>query len=60
MTAPAIDTTTPRCGTCFQIAHPSRENEGYSCCCNDRIEYPGEYLLDDDFQAAVEAGEVTR
>jgi hypothetical protein len=27
------------CGTCAQPALATRENEGYSDCCNDRIEY---------------------
>jgi hypothetical protein len=30
------------CGTCVRPAHASRENEGYSDCCNDRIEYGDE------------------
>jgi hypothetical protein len=27
------------CGTCAQPARATAENEGYSSCCNDRIEY---------------------
>lgn len=30
------------CGTCAQPAHATPENEGYSDCCNDRIEYGAE------------------
>lgn len=27
------------CGTCGEEARATAENEGYSDCCNDRIEY---------------------
>jgi hypothetical protein len=30
------------CGTCAQPAQATAENEGYSYCCNDRIEYGAE------------------
>lgn len=30
------------CGTCLSPAAATYENEGYSFCCNDRIEYDGE------------------
>jgi hypothetical protein len=32
------------CGTCCNPAAATFENEGYSSCCNDRIEYGGEAL----------------
>ena len=51
MTSPDVDVTAPRCGTCCGIAHPTQENEGYSSCCNDRIEYPDEYLQKSHFRA---------
>ncbi|MGH7164044.1 MAG: hypothetical protein ACREIS_00795 [Nitrospiraceae bacterium] len=34
----------PRCGTCLRPAAVTPENEGYSHCCNDRIEDPREYM----------------
>jgi hypothetical protein len=30
------------CGTCARPAEATAENEGYSYCCNDRIEYGAE------------------
>jgi len=30
------------CGTCGQDAEATSDNEGYSSCCNDRIEYGNE------------------
>lgn len=30
------------CGTCAEPAEATAENEGYSYCCNDRIEYGDE------------------
>jgi hypothetical protein len=30
---------TGTCGTCGRDAEATGENEGYSYCCNDRIEY---------------------
>lgn len=30
---------TGTCGTCGRDATATAENEGYSSCCNDRIEY---------------------
>lgn len=30
------------CGTCAEPAEATGENEGYSYCCNDRIEYDDE------------------
>ena len=30
------------CGTCASPAEATAENEGYSDCCNDRIEYGAE------------------
>lgn len=30
------------CGTCGRDAEATAENEGYSNCCNDRIEYGAE------------------
>lgn len=32
------------CGTCCQPANATSENEGYSDCCNDRIEYGQEAM----------------
>lgn len=32
------------CGTCAEPATATYENEGYSGCCNDRIEYGSEAL----------------
>jgi hypothetical protein len=32
------------CGTCACEAHATPENEGYSDCCNDRIEYGDEAI----------------
>lgn len=32
------------CGTCAEPATATAENEGYSYCCNDRIEYGAEAL----------------
>lgn len=55
-----IDGDASRCGTCYRIAEANGENEGYSSCCNDRIEYPGEYNADVQFLLAVATGEVTQ
>lgn len=33
---------TGTCGTCGRDATATAENEGYSSCCNDRIEYGDE------------------
>jgi len=33
---------TGTCGTCGRDAEATAENEGYSDCCNDRIEYDEE------------------
>ena len=55
-----IDTTAARCGTCMQICDPFRSDEGYSHCCNDRIEYPGEYLNDEWFFDCVREGQIVR
>jgi hypothetical protein len=36
-----------RCGTCGRICDPwNNSDEGYSHCCNDRIEYDGEWQND--------------
>jgi hypothetical protein len=32
------------CGTCCSYAAATPENEGYSDCCNDRIEYGAEAI----------------
>lgn len=55
----SIDQETPRCGTCWAPATRTADNEGYSSCCNDRIEDPYEYLSDPEFYRAVDQGEVT-
>lgn len=33
----------PRCGTCGAVVDPFNSDEGYSYCCNDRIEYADEW-----------------
>src|SRR5215475_12554987 len=43
---PTVDLTVPRCGTCWAHCDPFHSDEGYSHCCNDRIEYPEEYAAD--------------
>jgi len=35
----------PRCGTCGRECDPQNSDEGYSHCCNDRIEYADEWKL---------------
>lgn len=47
---PKVDLTVPRCGTCYQPCDPWNSDEGYSHCCNDRIEYPEEYAQDPYFR----------
>jgi hypothetical protein len=40
--------TDPRCGTCGRPCDPwSDTDEGYSHCCNDRVEYPGSPEFDE-------------
>ena len=36
-------TDDPRCGTCGGACDPWKSDEGYSLCCNDRIEYSDEW-----------------
>lgn len=38
-----LDDQRPRCGTCGSVCDPFHSDEGYSLCCNDRIEYPEEW-----------------
>ena len=55
-----VDVSATRCGGCFQIAEANADNEGYSDCCNKRIQYPEEYADRREFRDAVIGGLVTQ
>ena len=48
---------TGTCGTCGRDATATADNEGYSSCCNDRIEYGDEAEETKQRVAREEAGE---
>jgi hypothetical protein len=55
-------TNVPRCGTCGSAIHDlhADTDEGYSHCCNDRVEYPGEWQLKPETVAEWAADRVAR